>query len=276
MLVNSEDGQGKSVYVPDNQSFTLHRRLEGLPTISLRPRTTCALLALTGFHTVGTARFSDPLSFERVESENGLASLDPSQEGSSQIDGRPVGYWKQMLSLFDETLERPPKTIRLLVPRTRTERASAGCSCHELATTAHASDVLVAARARRAPRGVLVLPEDVDPKPAIYALRDTHEYREHPVPSCLLELSVHAVIPMVGDIVVGRGATLTFAADMSWGIVNNFLMYFGARVVQAASQLTLDVQSHMCGSLIKNVYIFDNVSLKIDTAALSKEIQTIA
>lgn len=272
MFMQNKDGRHPSVFVPDGESFTLGRRsVDGarVPMLALRPRSTLALMALAGRPTRATARLGDRHAFEVVDRTDGLVGLDPASR-DERIGGYPVSLLKGVIAALDEESPRPPKSVRLLLPRPQPS-AERGCGCRHDPQVLDA-DAPASMQDASLPTASLVLRERADASALMRRFAATHVYREVRVPDFLQELRVYSLAVALGDVVVGRRATLTLDDDIVLAMADNVVLYQQARVVQRAPWLSLDVTGRMQGSVVHLIHRVTDV-LNLDHAGLSAQLQ---
>jgi hypothetical protein len=92
-----------------------------------------------------------------------------------------------------------------------------------------------------------------------------------PVPSMLTNSGIAVAVPRLIDIVVGLNSTLILNSDITHLMVNDFLCYDGARVIQQSDYVALDVAGIMMGGLTLPVYRPQDGRLHIDHSLLAQQ-----
>ena len=258
MIYRNTEGRHPSIVVADGETATLslasasHHRV---PAFNFRPRTTAALLTMAGRPPRNPPRLTDARAFERVDVTRGLvnlAALDP----DGRIDGYSVSHVRRVLDALDPELTTPPSHVEFVVPR---EPASDECGCGRQHRRQTAPAV-----ARRIQSG--------SPHLATSELRNVDAVRRSVfVPKFLANLEIYSIYVALGDIVVGRNSTLILDSDITFAIAANVLAYQGARIVQRAQYLTLDVDGRMRGSLYVVLHKIDGDAVHMDWAALAHD-----
>lgn len=260
MLYRNSDGRYPSLVVADGKTVTLSGKAgsaSGVPVLAMRPRTTASLLLAAGRMPPVTPRLSDPARFEIVDCTDGLVNLADVDE-----DGRVAGYslpfLRGLLDRFDPEDRMPPSRVRALIPAPDAKR---GCGCRA------GDDVRRLSGATAQAIDVATL-SDAAARKAGFMVRDTF------VPAFLTELGVYSLVTRLGDIIVGRNATLILDADLGLAIADNFLCYHGARIVQGAASLSLDVIGTMRGSLSFTIHDIVSDTVKLNLDVLAKDLPT--
>jgi hypothetical protein len=210
--------------VEDGTTVTLGADDPEVPSVVLRPLTTAALLVTCGILTTSPARLSDRDAFEELDTTEGYVDVKrPGPDG--RIGGYTPSFLRRILSVLDP--EAPvPESVRLdSSPR------GSGTSRGE-----RANDVVMPKRRRE-----------------FGALRGLNSI-EMPVPSLLGEFSVVTTVPSLINIVVGVNSTLYLGPDITQLMVNDFLCYEGARVLQQSDYLAADIYGTLMGGLREIVY----------------------
>jgi hypothetical protein len=246
-----------SLLVEDGKTVTLSMKNAveaGMPLLKMRPRNTAALLVLAGQSPANAPRLSDHSAFETIDNTEGLVSFsDLDQDG--RIDGYSVPFIKGLLQSFDPAERTPPKSVKHLVPINQ-ERKGCGCSGKDHADQ-NAGSVT---RLQKADTSALAYYQ----APTI----KTHSVRETFVPEFLHSFRVFSLFTRLGDIVVGRNATLVLEDDLYFAIADNLLAYQGSRLVQKASVLNLDITGTLRGSILDIIHRASHL-LQVDWHALS-------
>ena len=76
---------------------------------------------------------------------------------------------------------------------------------------------------------------------------------------------------ILGDIVVGRNATLVLDSSILLLWADNVLGYTNSRIVQRSSYMLVDVSERMRGGLLDFVHIISSGVLKVDWAKLAAQ-----
>lgn len=260
MIYRNEDRHYPSLLVEDGETVTISARdahETGIPVLRMQPRTTAALLVLGGQPPPTAPRLSDRAAFERIERTDGFVNLSElDQDG--RISGYSTSFLKGVLAALDPHEKTPPRLVKRLVPIGDNEEDHCRCSSNRrqvrdaIGNTGAAGTTAMAFAERLLPTLV------------------THSVREVFVPDFVAELKVFSLFTRLGDIVVGRKATLILDSDISFAIADNVLAYRGARIVQRASYLNLDVTGTMRGSLLNTIHTATDV-LKVNLHALVAE-----
>jgi hypothetical protein len=254
MLYAKDDSRYPSVVVTDGQTLTLSgaaRRVSGVPALVVRPRTTAALLLVGGRRPPLLPRLSDESQFEEMDCSDGLVDLgEPDREG--RIDGYSRAFLRGIFDRLDPDQRTPAERVRAVIPPPEREVA---CRCPARATT----------------EGVAV---DVTALDDVALRKLGYTVREWFVPEFIQRLSVFRYINRLGDIIVGRNSTLVLEADFGFAIADNFLAYHGARIVQQAANVTLDIVGRMRGSVSITAHDIVGQTVKLDPGLLAKDIVT--
>lgn len=250
-----------SLLVEDGQTFTISTKSArefGIPVLKMRPRHTAALLTLAGQRIANAPRLSDNSAFEQIDNADGLVSFsEPDQDG--RIDGYSVPFLKGVLQALDPNERMPPKSVKRLVTVTTAKKGCA-CSSHEHAVQTEKSTAL------------LQNVREISAYSAAAFIK-THSVRETFVPEFMSSLRIFSLFTRLGDIVVGRNATLVLDSDLYFAIADNLLGYQGSRLVQRGEILNLDITGTLRGSLINIIHHASDV-LKVDWKALSLQAAT--
>jgi hypothetical protein len=262
MLYHNEDGRAPSLLVEDGETVTISARdvrETGIPILKMRARTTTALLVLAGQLLPTAPRLSDRTAFEQIERTDGFVNFsEPHQDG--KIAGYSVPFVRGVLEALDPNERVPPRSVKRLIPFDE-ENNDCGCFPSRI-------------RMRNA--------KDVASKPGINAVAlaeaslpptVTHSVREIFVPDFISELKVFSLFTILGDIVVGRNATLVLDSDISFAIADNILAYRDSRIVQQANYLNVDILGTMRGSLL-NIFHTATDGLKVNWDVLAAELPT--
>jgi hypothetical protein len=246
-----------SLLVEDGKTVTLSMKNaveSGMPLLKMRPRNTAALLVLAGQSPAIAPRLSDHSAFETIDRTEGLVSFSElDQDG--RIDGYSVPFIKGLLQAFDPSERTPPRSVKRLIPINQ-ERKGCGCSGKDHADQNAGSNT----RLQKADTSVLASYQ----APAI----KTHSIRETFVPEFLQSLGVFSLFTRLGDIVIGRNATLVLEDDLYFAIADNLLAYQGSRLVQRTGILNLDITGTLRGSITNIIHRASDV-LQVDWHALS-------
>ncbi|MEO5892032.1 MAG: hypothetical protein ABIQ31_17425 [Ferruginibacter sp.] len=250
-----------SLHVEDGQTFTISNKSArelGIPVLKMRPRNTAALLTLAGQQIANAPRLSDNSAFEQIDNADGLVSFsDPDQDG--RIDGYSVPFIKGVLQALDPKERMPPKSVKRLVALTTAKKGCA-CSSHD-----HAVQTVKSSPVSQNVSEILAYDTA--------ALSKTHSVRETFVPEFVTSLRIFSLFTRLGDIVVGRNATLVLDSDLYFAIADNLLGYQGSRLVQRGEILNLDITGTLRGSITNIIHQASDV-LKVDWKALSLQAAT--
>jgi hypothetical protein len=223
--------KGTSLLVEKEQTVTLSADSE-VPTVILRPRTVSALLVTFGILTPSPARLSDRDSFEILDTIQGYVNVKvPDTNG--RIGGYTPSFLRAILTAFDPGAP-VPQTVQ--IPGLQREGASAST-------------------VPRRHRNI-----------GISRLNQI----ELPVPDLLTKFAVAVLVPNLINIVVDVNSTLYLNAGITHLMVNNFLCYAGARIVQQSNYLAADIYGTMQGSLINVIHDVKGKDLIINSALLSE------
>jgi hypothetical protein len=259
MLYHNEDGRFPSLFIEDGETVTISTRdarETGIPVLTMRPRTTAALLVLAGQPRPKAPRLSDRAAFEQIERTEGFVNFgELDQDGT--IDGYSVPYVRGVLEALDPNDRVPPKSVRRLFPINE-EHKDCGCSSSR--------------RRKRNATGVTLAPgaDAASVAEASLSTVANHSVREAFVPDFLANLQVVSLFTAFGDIVVSRGGTLVLDADTNFVIADNFLAYKGSRIVQRAGYLSMDVTSIMRGGIRDLIHMATSV-LTVNWSALAMQ-----
>lgn len=250
------DGKYPSLFVADGQTVTISAKgahKAGIPMLKVQPRTTAALMVLGGQSVDTAPRLSDETAFKPTHSTEGFVSFTTPDE-NGRIAGYSVSFLRGLLGALDSKSETLPTSVKRLIPQSPEDQP---CDC---VSKMRQSSTVTAALTR--PANAL--------QPDAPLQQGPYYIREISVPDFLIKFNVFSLFVRLGDIVVGRNATLILDSDITFAIANNVLAYNGARIVQRGGFLSLDVTGIMRGSLLN---IFHKVTdvVSIDLNALAAE-----
>lgn len=260
MLYRSEEGRPPSLVVEEGQTFTVSQSiLEGFGARipKLRPLTTDALLVLAGMPSPTAPRLSDSGAFEEIDSIEGMVRLSQVDE-DGRIDGYSVPYLRGVLEAIDPAERTPPKSVRRMVAH-QPDFAQVGIT-PVLDFSPQNTEGAVAHV-----RGVDSLAQTLRDPQVTYSVRESF------VPAFVAERSVFDYITRLGDVVVGRNATLILDTDISMAWADNFLAYQGSRIVQQANYLTLDISGTMRGGILDILHSIVSDRLTLDWQRLAAQ-----
>ena len=262
MIYRNEDGRYPSVLVEDGETVTISARNAheaGIPILKMRPRTTAALLVLAGQPLSTAPRLSDRGAFEQIEETENFVNLSEfDQDG--RLAGYSVPFIRGVLEALDPNESTPSRSVKRLIPIVNEDH---DCGCRRnRRLRQYARETINTTGSYDAALGQALPPTMV-----------THSVREAFVPDFLVDLNVFSLCTALGDIVVGRNATLILDSDINFTMVNNFLAYRGSQIVQRAPYLNVDIIGTMRGGVLD---IFHSVTdvLKVDWHALTAEPST--
>jgi hypothetical protein len=245
MLYKNEDSPYPSIVVKDGETATLSGapgQVTGVPVIAMRPLTTAALWLMAGKDPPGTPRLSDRTHFEEIDCTDGFVNLAYADE-EGRVDGYSAPFLRSVIDALDPEARVPERVRRLIPP----EGTQYGCKCR---TAREAPDPALAEAA---------------------ALRAGYSVRETFVPEFLVQLNLFSYVTRLGDIIVGRNSTLILDSDLMFAWAGDCLAYRGARIIQQAPFLALNLTGTMRGSLTFTFHDLVSDTLKIDREILGRE-----
>lgn len=253
MLFKSADSQFPSVVVEEGQTLTLRAkdaRETSLPQMAMQPRTTAALLVMAGQSPSNAPRLSDTAAFEQTDQTDGMVSFsDLDQDG--RIGGYSVPFLKDILGGLDPVSRYPPESVKRKAPLAPAKPCRCNCSGGDHAAPAFKASAFTETEAR------------ID--------ESAYTICEFPVPEFIQKLKVVSLFTRLGDIIVGRNATLILDDDIFLAIAENVWAYQGARIFQRATNLNLDVTGVMRGSVTRIFHFTASEVLKVDRHILAAE-----
>ena len=265
MLYPNDDGRHPSLLVEDGETVTIglrDAREIGMPVFTVRPRTTVAMMVLGGRALAQAPRLNDRGAFEQVESANGLLSFTD-LDSNGTIGGYSVPFIAGILDALDPREPRPSTSVHLAAHGNGNGRANdCGCGGSHVSgeATGRAFDE-IAGRERTAMKGSAT---------AVSTGRSLEAY----VPEFLVNLQIYSLFVRLGDIVIGRSATLILDDDLSFIIADNVLAYTGSRIVQRADYVNLDVVGIMRGGILTKFHTLAEAKLRVDFANLALQPST--
>jgi len=259
MIYHNKDGRHPSVLVEDGETLKLSAKDAkeiGIPLLEMRPRTTAALLVLAGRPPPQPPLLSDPEAFQYVKSTEGLTRLSQLDD-DGKIDGYSVPFIRRVLTAFDPKLTSPPISVQWQITPMK---ADGGCDCYGNRPSS---------KATKSGTGETVSRQPLREAAAALEMRSV---REVYVPEFISQLKVYELFIGLGDIVVGRNATLILDSDISFATADNFFAYKGARIVQQADYVNMNIKGRMRGGILSQyeMYTVRAAHLEINWDQLSR------
>jgi hypothetical protein len=260
-LYRNENGN-PTLFVAEGETVTISVSREhakpAVKVLNLRPRTTAALLVLAGIPSQNGPRLSDQDAFEQIKTTADCVNLLQVDQ-TGRIDGYSISFLRGLLEGFNPKDKAPPASVRRLIPRE--PESQNYCRCAGSAS-------------ERTPRGSALAIDTHDPVLGQTTSSAPHNIRESFVPDFLVNLKAFCPIVRLYDVIVSRNATLILDSDISFAWADNFLAYYGSRIVQRAPYLNLDVTGTMRGSISSIVQNIATDIVKINWSALRAQAPT--
>jgi len=264
MLYRGGDGRPPALVIEDGETVTISaaRAPEaGIPLLKMRPRTTAALLVMAGKRTAAPPRLSDAAAFEEIDSTDGFVRLSE-LDGDGRIAGYSVPFLRGVIDTLDPSEPAPPRSVTRLV-RLEAEESGSGLP----------PSVRGAARTRGITPAestpVSAFPDALPHSPTDHSVIESY------VPSVVQDLKIFDFTARLGDIVVGRDATLVLDKDLWFAWADNLLGYTGSRVVQRAPYFNLDVTGTVRGGILGIVHAVVADELTVNWTAVAAQKPTM-